>query len=107
MGRRHPDVDDREIRLILAHEPEQLRAVTRLPHDLVSALLEQPRQALTHQDIVVGDDHSHSAHFLRLAHGESMHPASKRLILDTGGARAETLTPLRLVRRLLVHRPPV
>src|SRR5262245_24311282 len=51
-----------------------LRAVSRLPEDLLAAILERPPQALTHHDVVVADDHSHSPRLFRLAHGGSMHP---------------------------------
>ena len=58
MGRRHADIDDREIRLPLAHQPYQLGSVTRLADDLVPAPLEQAREALAHQHVIVGDDDS-------------------------------------------------
>ncbi len=55
MSRRHPDVDDCEVRLVLANEPDQLGSVTGLADHVVPSLLEQAHQALAQQDLVVGD----------------------------------------------------
>ena len=54
--RRHADVDDGEIGTLLANQGEQLVAVARLPDDLEAEPLEQAREALAEQDVVVGQD---------------------------------------------------
>jgi hypothetical protein len=61
MGWRHADIDDREIGMLVAHQPHQFRAVTRLADYLVPALLEQARETLAHQHVIVGDDDSRPA----------------------------------------------
>src|SRR4051812_6358281 len=58
MGRRHADVDNREVRPVLANQAQELRPVARLTDDLVPRLLEQAREPLPQQDIVVCDDHA-------------------------------------------------
>jgi hypothetical protein len=58
---RHADVDDGQIRSALAHEPDQLRPVACTPDDLVPALLEQAREALAQQHVIVGHDDSRAA----------------------------------------------
>ena len=58
MGWRHADIDHREIGALVAHQSHQFRPVTRLADDLVPASLEQAREALTHQNVIVGHDDS-------------------------------------------------
>src|SRR5262249_20593542 len=70
MSRRHSDIDDREIRLMLANEPHELGSVPGLPDDFVARLLQQACDALTHQDVVVSDDHSCATRFRRPGHRE-------------------------------------
>lgn len=65
---RHANVHDRQIRPELAHESHQLRSVTGLADDLVPAALEQAREALPHQHVILGDDDS--CHALDLGHLE-------------------------------------
>ena len=65
---RHANVHDRQIRPELAHESHQLRSVTGLADDLVPAALEQAREALPHQHVILSDDDSCDA--LDLGHLE-------------------------------------
>ena len=57
--RRHPNVDDRDIRSRALDERAQLVGVGGEPDDLEPGLLEQPRQPLAQNDGVVGDDYPH------------------------------------------------
>ena len=77
MGWRHADIDHREIGAVLAHQPHQLRPVTRLADDLVPAPLEQAREALAHQHVIVGDDDSRAAR-IDVGHGESIPQHTRR-----------------------------
>ena len=56
MSGRHADVEDCQIGLALANEPHQRGSVTGLADDFVSPLLEQARQSLPHQHVVLSDD---------------------------------------------------
>jgi len=56
MRRRHPNVDDDELGLVLAHEREELVRVPGLTDNLEVAPFEQTREAFAQQDVVVGDD---------------------------------------------------
>ena len=58
VARRHPDVDDHELGLVLADELDQLGGVPALAHDLEVGTLEQARQTLAEEDVVVGHDHA-------------------------------------------------
>jgi hypothetical protein len=71
MSRRHADVDDRQIRLTLTNQPHQLGPVTGLADYLVPTLLEQARETLAHENVILGDDHSRAA-LSFLGHRESM-----------------------------------
>ena len=77
MGGRHADIDDRESGLLLAHQPHQFRPVTRLANYLVPAPLEQAREALAHQHVIVGDDDSRTAR-IDVGHGESIPQHDRR-----------------------------
>ena len=55
MGRRHADVDDRDVRLLLPHELDQALGVARLTDDVVAPLAQQRGEALPKQHVVVGD----------------------------------------------------
>ena len=57
MGRRHPDVDDRNLRLLPSHELDQAVGVARLADDVVAALPQQRGETLAKQHVVVGDRH--------------------------------------------------
>ena len=61
MGRRHADVDDRDVGLELGHEVEQRVGVARLAHDLEAGLAQEPRQALAQDQRVVGQDYPHGS----------------------------------------------
>jgi hypothetical protein len=56
MRGRHPNIDDHELGLVLAHEREELVRVAGLADDLEARPLEHARDALAQQDVVVGDD---------------------------------------------------
>jgi hypothetical protein len=56
MGRRHSDVDQREIRFQLTHELDQLDAVAGATDDLETRALQQARETLAQQNVVVGHD---------------------------------------------------
>jgi len=45
VGRSHPDVDDRDVRIKAFNQLQQLATVGGKPDDLEPALLQQPRQA--------------------------------------------------------------
>ena len=55
LGRRHANVDDRDVGVVAAHLEHQLVGVPCLPDDLDLRLLEQPREPLAQQRRVVGD----------------------------------------------------
>jgi hypothetical protein len=74
---RHADIDDGEIRSALADKPDQLRPVACSAHDLVPAPLEQAREALAHQHVIVGDDDSRVAR-IDFGHGESIPQHGRR-----------------------------
>ena len=57
--RRHPDVDDRDRRLVHRDVTQQVVGVVGLGHDLEARLGEQPRDALAQQDRVLGDHDRH------------------------------------------------
>jgi hypothetical protein len=54
--RRHPDVDEDEIGLVLAHKGEELLRVPSLAHDVELGAFEQACDPLTQEDIVLGND---------------------------------------------------
>ena len=58
-------------RAVFADQPHQFRPVARLADDLVPAPLEQAREALAHQHVIVGDDDSRAAR-IDVGHGESI-----------------------------------
>jgi hypothetical protein len=61
MAGRHPDVDDREVRSVLANELDQLGGVAGLAHNLEAGALEQARQTFTEKDVVVSQHHARAA----------------------------------------------
>ena len=71
MGWRHADIDHRKIGALLAHQPHQFRPVTRLADELVPAPLEQAREALAQQHVIVGHDNSRTAR-IDVGHRESI-----------------------------------
>jgi hypothetical protein len=54
--RGHPDVHDRQFRLVLAYELDQLVRVPRLADYLEVRSLEQARDSFAQKDVIVGDD---------------------------------------------------
>jgi len=74
---RHAYVDDGQIRSALANEPDQLSPVACPADDLVPALLEQAREALAHQHVIVGDDDSRTAR-IDVGHGDSIPQRDRR-----------------------------
>ena len=55
VGRRHPDVDDGDVRLVLTDSREELGRVASLGDDLEACLVEQPRDPLPEEDRIVGE----------------------------------------------------
>jgi hypothetical protein len=62
----HPDVDHYQRRRFLVNQGQQLAAVPGLPDDLKSRALEEAGQALTKQNVVLGQDHPQPAHVLAI-----------------------------------------
>jgi hypothetical protein len=63
--RRHPDVDDRQIRPDRTDLGEQFGTVTGLADDIEPATIEQASQAFTQQHVVVGEHDPGGASVLR------------------------------------------
>ena len=59
---RHPDVGHDQVGAGLPGQRQQLRAVGGLPGHLTAGALEQTGQALTEQDIVLGQHHPRPGH---------------------------------------------
>jgi hypothetical protein len=59
MTRRHPDIDEGQVRHERSHEREELSRIARLADDVVPGALHQGDEALAEQDVVVGDHHAH------------------------------------------------
>jgi membrane-associated phospholipid phosphatase len=53
MAGRHPDVHDHQLRILLPHQLHELRGVTGLPDHGKARALEQAREPLAQQDIIV------------------------------------------------------
>src|SRR2546421_8244882 len=62
MGRRHPDVDHHQLGRGFPDHRQYLPAVTGLPDDREARALEQARQPLPEQDVVVRQDHPGPGH---------------------------------------------
>ena len=56
VGRRHPDVHDRDVRAVHRNMAEQVVSGAGLGHDLEACVLEQPRDPFAQEDGVVGED---------------------------------------------------
>jgi hypothetical protein len=54
--RGHPDVDNRELRFVLAYELEEPAGFSCLTDDLVAGPVEQAREAFAEKDVIVGDN---------------------------------------------------
>jgi hypothetical protein len=76
MGRRHANVDQGEVRFVLANEREQLLRVAGLADDHELRAFEKTRKSLAQQDVVVREDNPRPADaIIRLTSGrESRHP---------------------------------
>jgi len=61
VGRRHPDVDDREVGTKLADELDEVESGAGLTDDLEARTLEQPCQALAEENVVVGQHNLRTA----------------------------------------------
>ena len=59
VGRRHLDVDDRDVGPVRADLAAQVDRVARLADDVEARLLEQPAQPLAEEQLVLADDHPH------------------------------------------------
>ena len=62
LRRRHPDVDHRQVRLVLADQRKELLGIAGLTHHLEPRPLEQAREALPEQDVVIGERDARSRH---------------------------------------------
>ena len=56
MGRWHPDVDDRDVRIVLADRGEEGLGIADLGDDVEPGLGQQPRDPLPQEERVVGQD---------------------------------------------------
>ncbi len=56
MRRRHPDVDDDELGLVLTYELEEFVRIADLTDDLEVRPLEQACEPFAQKDVVVGDN---------------------------------------------------
>ena len=74
---RHPDVDDHELGLVLAHELDQLVRVARLADDLEVGSLEQACEPLAEQDVVVGHDDADCGWSLALPRSSQPYAAAR------------------------------
>jgi hypothetical protein len=61
MRRRHPDIDDRQLRLCRAHQRQELSPVPRLADNIEPRAVEQASEAFAKQDVIVGQDDPWSA----------------------------------------------
>src|SRR5215207_3925037 len=59
--RRHPDVEDSDVRPGLVHESEQVRYVASLAHDVDVLVPEQLHQTRTEQGVVLGQHYAHGS----------------------------------------------
>ena len=81
--RGHSDVDHYQRRRLLMNQGQQLGAVAGLPDDLESGALEDAGQALTEQNVVLGQDHPQPAHVLAITIPTRANCESSRDILCT------------------------
>jgi hypothetical protein len=56
MRGRHPDVDDGELGLVFAYKLEEPAGISCLTDDVVTGPVEQAREPLAKQDVVIGDN---------------------------------------------------
>ena len=65
-GRRHADVDHREVRPFPFDGGEEIAGVPNGGDHLVTAIPEQPREAIAQQRLVFGDHETHGNSIVRL-----------------------------------------
>ena len=61
VGRRHADVHDGDVRAPRIDHPQQRVGIAAAPDDLEAGVLEQPREPVAQQRLVVGDQDSHGS----------------------------------------------
>jgi hypothetical protein len=74
--RRHPNVDDHELRFVLTDEIEKLRRIARLTDDLEIRPLEHARQALSEKDVVVGHNDPTAVVWERIDDRSTLRPSA-------------------------------
>jgi PAS domain S-box-containing protein len=62
MRRRHPDVDDREIGHVVAHERQKSRCVTGLADDVVPGSTQEARNPFAQENVIVRQDNPSRRH---------------------------------------------
>ena len=87
LRRRHPDVDDRDVRLVHRDVAEEVLGRARLRDDLEARLVEQPRDPLPEQHRVVGEHD---------AHGRRAGPGAERRKVAAEARIVELEDPLRI-----------
>src|SRR5438128_2088994 len=90
-GRRHPDVDDCEIGIVLGDRAQQSTRVPQGSDNLVSAVLEEPPEAPAKQHLILGDHDPHGSSAVTVV------PAPSSLSMRSVPPRAATRSerPLR------------
>ena len=59
---RHPDIDDYQVGFALAHQLDKVGGIACLADDMEAGLLEQARDPLTEEDVIVGQDYARLRH---------------------------------------------
>ena len=59
---RHPDIDDYQVGFALAHQLDKVGGIACLADDMEAGLLEQARDPLTEEDVIVGQDYTRLRH---------------------------------------------
>ena len=54
MARRHPDVDNGQVRVVLAHQLHERGGIAGPAQDLEAGALQQARDSLAEEDVIVG-----------------------------------------------------
>src|SRR4051794_23237403 len=82
--RRHPDIDDSEVRLVLGYSAAQPLTVLDRRRHLVAGILEQAPETLAQQHLVLGDHDAHGSSTLTVV------PAPGRLSIASRPPSAAT-----------------
>ena len=82
VGRRHPDVDDRDVGRVAAHLEQEVVRGARLAGDLEAGPLQQLRDALPEENRVVCDHDAHTGH--------RRNSSAIRMVLARGRVSIET-----------------